>query len=85
MEQEKISSLILTILGIIIVIDGILQYFNIGIKQDSLVMGYCIAFIFISIKFPNILKKKTRYNSYVYNDITNALFFNCNIYLIKIK
>ena len=59
MEKEKISYLILSILGIVIVIDGILeQFFNMGVKQDSLVMGYCIAFVLISIKFPNILKRK---------------------------
>ena len=59
MEKEKISCLILSILGIVIVIDGILeQFFNIGVKQDSLVIGYCIAFVLISIKFPNILKRK---------------------------
>ena len=59
MEKEKISSIILTILGVIIVIDTILeQFFNIGTKQNSLVLGYCIAFVLLSIKFPNILKKK---------------------------
>ena len=59
MEKEKISSIILTILGIVIVIDTILeQFFNIGTKQNSLVLGYCIAFVLLSIKFPNILKKK---------------------------
>jgi len=59
MEKEKLSYLILSILGIIIVIDAILeQFFNIGVKQNSLVIGYCIAFVLLSIKFPNILKKK---------------------------
>ena len=59
MEKEKISSLILSILGIVIVVDAILeQFFNIGVKQDSLVIGYCIAFVLFSIKFPNILKRK---------------------------
>jgi len=59
MEKEKLSSVILSILGTVIVIDTILeQFFNIGVKQDSLVIGYCIAFIFLSIKFPNILKRK---------------------------
>ena len=59
MEKEKISSIILIILGIVIVIDTILeQFFNIGTKQNSLVLGYCIAFVLLSIKFPNILKKK---------------------------
>ena len=59
MEKEKISSLVLSILGIVIVIDGILeQFFNIGVKQDNLVIGYCIAFVLITTKFPNILKRK---------------------------
>ena len=59
MEKEKLSSVILSILGTVIVIDTILeQFFNMGVKQDSLVIGYCIAFIFLSIKFPNILKRK---------------------------
>ena len=59
MEKEKISSLVLSILGIVIVIDSILeQFFNIGVKQDNLVIGYCIAFVLISTKFPNILKRK---------------------------
>ena len=59
MEKEKLSSLILSIVGIVIVIDAILeQFFNIGIKQDSLVIGYCITFVLLSIKFPNILKRK---------------------------
>ena len=58
-EQKKLSALILSILGIIIVIDAILeQFFDIGVKQDSLVIGYCIAFVLLSIKFPNILKIK---------------------------
>jgi len=57
--NEKTSSIILSILGIVIVIDAILyQLFNIGTKQDSLVLGYCIAFVLLSIKFPNILKIK---------------------------
>ena len=59
LEQKKLLALILSILGIIIVIDAILeQFFNIGVKQDSLVIGYCIAFVLLSIKFPNILKIK---------------------------
>ena len=59
MSTEKLSSLILTILGVVLVVDTILeQFFNIGIRQNSLVLGYCIAFILLSIKFPSILKKK---------------------------
>ena len=60
MKKEDLSSLILSILGIVIVIDAILeQFFNIGIKENSLVIGYCIAFILLSTKFTNILKRKT--------------------------
>jgi len=59
MKKEKLSSIILGILGIILVIDTILeQFFSIGIKQDSLVLGYCIGFVLLSTKFPNILNKK---------------------------
>ena len=58
-KNEKISSIILSVLGFIIVIDTILeQCFNIGTKQNSLVTGYCVAFILLSLKFPNILKNK---------------------------
>ena len=57
--QEKISTIILTLLGVVLVVDGILErFFNIGIREDTLVLGYCIAFIFLSIKFPNLLKNK---------------------------
>tara|TARA_Y100001970_G_C14147247_1_gene810569 strand:+ start:109 stop:354 length:246 start_codon:yes stop_codon:yes gene_type:complete len=60
MEKEKLSSLILSIIGIVIVADAILeQFFNIGTKQDSLVAGYCVAFVLLSIKFPNLLKRKS--------------------------
>ena len=59
MSKEKISAIILTLLGVILVIDAILeQFFNIGMRQDALVLGYCIAFIILSIKFPNLLKQK---------------------------
>lgn len=59
MKKEKISAIILTLLGVVLVIDTILeQFFNIGMRQDALVLGYCIAFILLSIKFPNLLKQK---------------------------
>tara|TARA_B100000579_G_C22124137_1_gene528921 strand:- start:159 stop:410 length:252 start_codon:yes stop_codon:yes gene_type:complete len=58
-KNEKISSIILSVIGFIIVIDTILeQCFNIGTKQNTLVAGYCVAFILLSLKFPNILKNK---------------------------
>ena len=56
---EKLSSVVLCILGIVLVVDTILeQFFNIGIRQNSLTIAYCIAFVLLSIKFQNILKRK---------------------------
>ena len=56
---EKLASVVLCILGIVIVVDAILeQFFNIGIRQNSLTIAYCIAFVLLSIKFQNILKRK---------------------------
>ena len=58
MNVEKISSLILSVFGAVIVVDTILQqFFGIGTQQDNLVLGYCIAFVLLPIKFPNLLKK----------------------------
>ena len=59
MNKKKITAITFSILGIIIVVDNFLaEFFNIGVKQDSLVAGYCITFVLISIKFPDILKSK---------------------------
>ena len=56
---ENLSSVILFILGFVLVIDTILyQFFSIGSKQEYLILGYCISFVFLSIKFPNLIKKK---------------------------
>ena len=56
---EKLASVVLCILGIAIAGDAILeQFFNIGIKQNSLTIAYCIAFVLLSIKYQNILKRK---------------------------
>ena len=58
-KTEKIASIILCILGVVIVVDGILaQFFNIGVEQKGLTLGYCIAFVLLSVKYNNILKKK---------------------------
>ncbi len=58
-RTEKISSIILLIVGVIIVVDTILaQFFMIGNKQNSLTLVYCIAFVLLCTQFPNILKKK---------------------------
>ena len=56
---EKLSSVVLCLLGIVLVVDAILeQFFNIGIRQNSLTIGYCIAIVLLSIKYQNILKRK---------------------------
>ena len=56
---EKLASVVLCILGIVIVVDAILeQFFNIGIRQNSITIAYCIAFVLLSIKYQNILKRK---------------------------
>ena len=55
---EKISSYILCLVGIVIVIDTFLAQFNIGTYQEGLTLGYCIAFVLLNTKFPNISKKK---------------------------
>ena len=58
-KLEKICSVILSIVGIILVIDTILeQFFNIVTKPQGFIFGYCIAFVLLGIKFPNILKRK---------------------------
>ena len=58
-KNEKISSIILCITGVVIVVDTVLeQFFNIGTKQNNLVIGYCIGFMILSVKFPIIIKNK---------------------------
>ena len=54
---EKLGSVVLCILGIALVMDAILeQFFNIGIRQNSITIAYCIAFVILSIKFKNKLR-----------------------------
>ena len=56
---EKIGSAILCIVGIISVVDTFLyQFLSIGEEHKNLSLGYCLAFILLSVKFPEILKKK---------------------------
>ena len=66
---EKISSIILFILGTVLVIDGVLiQFFNMGIRLNTftgkpltlyaLVITYCISFIILSIKYKKLLSRK---------------------------
>ena len=56
---EKIASIVLCVVSIVLIVDGILaQFFNIGVEQKGLTLGYCIAFVLLSVKYKNILKKK---------------------------
>ena len=58
-KNEKVYSIILCIVGIVIVLDGILaQFFNVGIEQNYLVMAYSIAFVLLASKYKNLLKKQ---------------------------
>ena len=58
-KTEKIASIILCIVGVVIVIDGILaQFFNVGVEQNYLVMAYSIAFVLLTSKYKNLLKKQ---------------------------
>ena len=56
---EKISSVILSIVGIVIIVDVFLeQFFNIGTKQNSLTLIYCISFVLLTTQFKSMIKNK---------------------------
>ena len=56
---ERIGSAVLCVVGIVSVVDTFLyQFLAIGEEQKNLSLGYCVAFILMSVKFPGILKKK---------------------------
>ena len=56
---EKIASVLLSLIGIVSVIDTFLfQFLSIGEQQNSLSLAYCASFILLSTQFPDILKKK---------------------------
>ena len=55
---EKISSYILCLISIAIIVDTILAQLGIGTYQKGLTLGYCILFILLNTKFPNLSKKK---------------------------
>ena len=58
-KVEKISPIIMGILGIVIIVDVFLeQFFGIGTKQNSLTLIYCISFVLLTIQFKSILKNK---------------------------
>tara|TARA_B100000929_G_C15307733_1_gene352673 strand:+ start:155 stop:406 length:252 start_codon:yes stop_codon:yes gene_type:complete len=58
-KVEKISPIIMGILGIVIIVDVFLeQFFGIGTKQNSLTLIYCISFVLLTTQFKSILKNK---------------------------
>ena len=58
-QFEKIASIMLCIISIVLIIDTVLaQFLNRGTYQNNLALVYCIAFILLSIKYKNILSKK---------------------------
>ncbi len=59
LKIEQVASIILCIISIVLIIDTILlQFFNQGSYQKNLALGYCIAFVILSVKYKNILSKK---------------------------
>ena len=58
-EAEKISNIILAILGIVLSVDLFLVlFFSIGTKQSILIIGYFVSWVLLSAKFKNITKNK---------------------------
>ena len=58
-EAEKISNIILAILGVVLSVDLFLVlFFNIGTEQEILTIGYFISFILLSKKFKSIKENK---------------------------
>ena len=58
-KVEKISNVILVILGIVLSVDLFLVlFFSIGTKQSILIIGYFVSFVLLSTKFKSISKNK---------------------------
>ena len=58
-NTEKICTYSLIIVSLFLIIDTVLvAQLKIGNEESNLRLGYCIAFVFSSIKFPNIMKNK---------------------------
>ena len=57
--NKNIAIFLLSFIGIVVVVDTALShFFNVGSEQKNVTIIYCIAFILLSIKFPDILKRK---------------------------
>lgn len=58
-KLEKISPIIMGIFGIVLIVDVFLeQFFNIGTKQNSLTIMYCISFVLLATQFKSMIKNK---------------------------
>ena len=58
-KLEKISPIIMGIFGIVLIVDVFLeQFFNIGTKQNSLTLIYCISFVLLTTQFKGMIKNK---------------------------
>ena len=58
-KLERLSPIIMGIFGIVLIVDVFLeQFFNIGIKQNSLTLIYCISFVLLTIQFKGMIKNK---------------------------
>lgn len=58
-KVEKISTMILLILGVVLFVDLFLElFFSAGTKQNSLIIGYFISFVLLNNKFKSISKNK---------------------------
>ena len=58
-KTEKILPIIIGIVGIVIIVDVFLeQFFNIGTKQNSLTLIYCISIVLLSTQYKGMIKNK---------------------------
>jgi hypothetical protein len=58
-KTEKILPIIMGIVGIVIIVDVFLeQFFNIGTKQNSLTLIYCISIVLLSTQYKGMIKNK---------------------------
>ena len=56
---EKISPVIMGIVGIVIIVDVFLeQFFNIGTKQNNLTLIYCVSIVLLTTQFKGMIKNK---------------------------
>ena len=58
-KLERLSPIIMGIFGIVLIVDVFLeQFFNIGIKQNSLTLIYCFSIVLLTTQFKGMIKNK---------------------------